>query len=134
MARQEFNSYLRTDTVGGTQMAKKLSELSRPEKPHRVKQKNMTITEKMQKELNALKRRKIDLSDKDSAEITEWGHTEVGKFYRPIKEQITIRIDADILNWFKHATNKYQTLINQACREYMIYHGKLHKSAKRKRA
>lgn len=94
----------------------------------------MTITEKMQKELNALKRRKINLSDEDSAEITEWDNAEVGKFYRPIKEQITIRIDSDVLDWFKHAANKYQTLINQACREYMIHHRKVHKNAKRKRA
>lgn len=93
----------------------------------------MTITEKMQKELNALKRRKINLSDEDSHEITEWDQVEIGKFYRPVKEQITIRIDADVLDWFKHATNKYQTLINQACREYMIHHEKVHKSVKRKR-
>ena len=53
-------------------MVKKSSESSQPEKLHRVKQKSMVITEKMQKELNALKRRKIDLSDEDSAEITEW--------------------------------------------------------------
>lgn len=99
-----------------------------------MKQKNMTITEKMQKELNALKRRKINLSDEDAAEIAEWDQAEIGKFYRPVKEQITIRIDADVLDWFKHATNKYQTLINQACREYMIHHGKVHKSVKRKRA
>jgi len=88
----------------------------------------------MEKELNKLKRRKINLSDEDSVEITEWENKKVGKFYRPIKEQITIRIDADILDWFRHATNKYQTLINQACREYMIHHNKLHKVAKRKRA
>ncbi len=113
---------------------KKSSESSQSEKLHRVKQKNMTITEKMQKELNTLKRRKINLSDKEAHEITEWDKAEIGKFYRPIKEQITIRIDADVLDWFKHAANKYQTLINKACREYMVHHGKTHKSGKRKRA
>ena len=53
-----------------------------------------------------------------------WLAAEVGRFYRPIKKQITIRIDADLLDWFKHEAEKYQTLINQACREYMLHHAK----------
>jgi uncharacterized protein (DUF4415 family) len=86
----------------------------------------------MQKELKALKKRKIDLSDKDSAEITSWEKAVCGKFYRPTKKQITIRIDADILDWFKHTTSKYQTLINQACREYIAHYEKLKRPSKRK--
>lgn len=42
----------------------------------------------------------------------------------PNKERITIRIDADILNWFRDYVNSrgggsYQALINQALREYI---------------
>ena len=42
----------------------------------------------------------------------------------PGKTRITIRIDEDILNWFKAQVHKagggsYQTLINNALREYM---------------
>jgi uncharacterized protein (DUF4415 family) len=41
------------------------------------------------------------------------------------KERITIRLDADILEWFRQQVNSrgggnYQTLINQALREYII--------------
>jgi len=41
------------------------------------------------------------------------------------KERITIRLDADILEWFRQQVNlrgggNYQTLINQALREYII--------------
>lgn len=78
----------------------------------------------MANELEALKSRAVDLSDDDSPEITSWEKAEVSRFYRPIKKQITIRIDADLLDWFKHGTEKYQTLINKACREYMLNHAK----------
>lgn len=86
----------------------------------------------MVKELKALKNRKINLSDKNAPEITNWEEAVVGKFYRPVKRQITVRIDADVLEWFKLNAEKYQTLINLACREYMTQHQKSHKKEKQK--
>ena len=62
----------------------------------------------------------IDFSD--IPEITDWSETVRGKFYRPVKKQITLRLDADMIEWFKSKGNKYQTRINQALREYMITH------------
>lgn len=43
-------------------------------------------------------------------------------FYRPIKRSVTIRLDADIIAWFKlHAANgRYQTEINRILRQYVI--------------
>ena len=40
------------------------------------------------------------------------------------KEKITIRLDSDILSWFRHVVDEarggnYQTLINDALREYI---------------
>lgn len=86
----------------------------------------------MVKELKALKKRKINLSDKNAPEITNWEQAVVGKFYRPVKRQITVRIDADVLEWFKLNAEKYQTLINLACREYMAQRQKTHKKVKQK--
>jgi uncharacterized protein (DUF4415 family) len=37
----------------------------------------------------------------------------------PRKEPITIRVDADVLDWFKHQGRGYQTRINQVLRRYM---------------
>ncbi len=88
----------------------------------------------MKKEIKALKSRKINLTDEDAPEITAWEKGVVGKFYRPVKKQITIRIDADVLEWFKHSTKRYQTLINMACREYMLHHVKSPRRAKHKHA
>lgn len=79
------------------------------------------FSEKNKKELQSLKNRKIIKDDPDASEISDWLNIEQGKFYRPIKKQITLRIDADVLNWFK-SHNGYQTMINALCREYYLKH------------
>jgi len=43
-----------------------------------------------------------------------------GMHYRPVKKQITLRLDANILDWFRRRTPRgYQTDINQALRDYI---------------
>lgn len=62
----------------------------------------------------------IDLSD--IPETTDWTGAVRGKFYRPVKQQITLRIDADVIAWFKAQAPSgrgYQTNINQALREHV---------------
>lgn len=59
----------------------------------------------------------IDFSD--IPEILDWSGAVRGKFYRPVKEHVTMRLDADILAWFKRNHPKYQTAINSALREYI---------------
>lgn len=59
----------------------------------------------------------IDFSD--IPEVLDWSDAVRGKFYRPVKEHVTIRLDADILAWFKRNHPKYQTAINSALREYI---------------
>ena len=52
-------------------------------------------------------------------EILDWSKAQRGIFYRPVKQQITLRLDADIVTWFKtHAEGGrgYQTDINRALR------------------
>lgn len=66
--------------------------------------------------LKAMADRDIDTSD--IPERSDWSRAEVGKFYRPVKQQITLRIDADIIAWFKARGGKYQTAVNAALREY----------------
>jgi len=41
----------------------------------------------------------IDISD--IPEQTDWSDAQRGKFYRPVKQSVTIRLDADIIAWFK---------------------------------
>ncbi len=58
----------------------------------------------------------------DIPEILDWSGAKRGLLYRPIKRQITLRLDADVVDWFRqHAHNGrgYQTDINRALREYI---------------
>jgi uncharacterized protein (DUF4415 family) len=62
----------------------------------------------------------IDTSD--APEIRDWSGARRGLFYRPIKQQLTLRLDVDLVAWFrKHATKGegYQTRINRVLREYV---------------
>jgi uncharacterized protein (DUF4415 family) len=45
---------------------------------------------------------------------------EVGRLYRPIKKPVTLRLDADVLAWFKKQGHGYQTRINRALRAVMM--------------
>ena len=55
-------------------------------------------------------------------EQRDWSGARRGVFFRPIKKQLTLRLDADVIDWFKtHAPEGegYQTRINSALREYV---------------
>ncbi len=45
---------------------------------------------------------------------------EIGELYRPIKRPVTLRLDADVLAWFKKQGRGYQTRINRALRGVMM--------------
>ena len=62
------------------------------------------------------------INTKDIPEQTDWKNAERGMFYRPVKKQLTLRLDADVVDWFKtHSPNGegYQTEINKALREFV---------------
>jgi uncharacterized protein (DUF4415 family) len=80
-----------------------------------------TLTRQKSKEIAALRRKKdapIDLSD--IPERTDWSNAAVGKFYRPIKKPVTLRLDADVLAWLRAGGSGYQTRINSLLREAMV--------------
>ena len=61
-----------------------------------------------------------DINTDDMPEVLDWSNAVRGKFYRPVKKQVTVRLDADILDWFKSNQNGvrgYQTAINAALRK-----------------
>ena len=70
--------------------------------------------------LEALPDDEIDTTD--APEILDWSDARRGVFYRPVKRQITLRLDADIVAWFKaraRGGRGYQTDINGALREHV---------------
>jgi uncharacterized protein (DUF4415 family) len=44
---------------------------------------------------------------------------ETMEWYRPIKKPVTLRLDADVLAWFKKSGRGYQTRINRTLRKVM---------------
>ena len=66
------------------------------------------------------------INTRDIPEQKNWSGAKRGLCFRPMKKQLTLRLDADLIAWFKdHAPNGegYQTNINSALREYMARHG-----------
>jgi uncharacterized protein (DUF4415 family) len=80
------------------------------------------MTEERLAKLRALAARpdsEIDFSD--IPELTEeWKNAERGHFYRPVKRQITARVDADVLAWLKSQGKGYQSRINAILRREML--------------
>ncbi|WP_437887400.1 BrnA antitoxin family protein [Phytobacter sp. V91] len=74
-------------------------------------------------ELDALANKpddEIDYGDLPATEDTQWSEAERGKFYRPLKTQASVRIDADVMAWLKRPGKGYQTRLNAILREAML--------------
>jgi uncharacterized protein (DUF4415 family) len=75
------------------------------------------------KELAALEKMPDSaINTSDIPEVMDWSKAQVGRFYRPIKQPVTIRLDADVIAWFKSTAPQYQTAVNKVLREYMERH------------
>ena len=64
----------------------------------------------------------VDLGD--MPEVRDWSAAVQGRYYRPVKKPYSLRLDEDVVAWFKAAGDGYQTRINAALREYILSHGK----------
>ena len=61
----------------------------------------------------------LDLSD--IPEITDWSNAiRHGQFFRPVKQQTSVHLDADVLAWLKAQGKGYQTRMNKILREAML--------------
>jgi uncharacterized protein (DUF4415 family) len=59
----------------------------------------------------------IDLTE--MPEVVDWSGAEIGKFYRPPKKPVTIRLDTDVVEWLKSHGRGYQTRVNHLLRHAM---------------
>jgi uncharacterized protein (DUF4415 family) len=103
-------------------MAKRKSASSRQER--RIQANRLftrPITKRERAELEALARvpdSAIDYSDAPAVSRLP-REVHVGRFYRPVKQQISLRVDADVLAWFRSQGGKYQTYMNHVLRQEM---------------
>jgi uncharacterized protein (DUF4415 family) len=80
----------------------------------------------------ARKRRLTRLAERPDAEIdfseipplkrSFWENAVRNPFYRPIKQQLTVRLDADVVAWLRQHGKGYQTNLNRMLREAMREH------------
>ena len=81
------------------------------------------LTEKQRQHLDALASRpgdRIDLTDMPELTDAQLAEMKPAAHYRPVKQQITARIDADVLAWLKSQGKGYQSRINAILRREML--------------
>ena len=84
---------------------------------------NSRLTAGRKRRLEKLSRRPDDEIDtSDIPELTEkfWQNAVRNPFYRPLKQQLTLRLDADIIAWLRRQGRGYQTRANALLREAML--------------
>ena len=62
----------------------------------------------------------IDLSDIPPLKESFWKNAVRNPLYRPVKRQLTVRLDADVIAWLRQQGKGYQTRLNQLLREVML--------------
>ncbi|SRR5271168_618935 len=78
------------------------------------------LTKRERAELKALEGRPIDTSDIPEWTEEMWKRAVRGKFYRPVKKAVSLRLDADVIAWLKKDGKGYQTRANRVLREKML--------------
>jgi uncharacterized protein (DUF4415 family) len=74
-------------------------------------------------QLEQLKRRGIDLSDIPASPTdADWTRSIASESSQENKQSVTLRLDRDVLEFFRQAGKRYQTRINQVLRAYMHAH------------
>jgi uncharacterized protein (DUF4415 family) len=58
--------------------------------------------------------------DAPTLPVEAWDNASIGRYYRPLKTQISFRIDNEVLDWLKSKGEGHLTRINEILRERMI--------------
>jgi uncharacterized protein (DUF4415 family) len=68
--------------------------------------------------------RSLDHSDVPQLPPAQWAKGVIGKYYRPLKSQISLRVDNDVLAWLKSKGQGHLSRINAILRERMESEGR----------
>jgi len=72
------------------------------------------------KRLAAMPDDEINYDDMPAMTNDQLAEMQRGRFYRPVKTQITARVDADVLAWLKSQGKGYQSRMNAILRDAML--------------
>lgn len=82
-----------------------------------------SLTPRQRKELAALAALpdgQIDTSDIPELPPGAWKDAVRGRFYRPVKQAVSLRLDADVIAWLRKSGKGYQTRANRILRQSML--------------
>ena len=82
-----------------------------------------SLSESRVRNLSAMAARpdaEIDISDIPPLTEKFWANAVRNPYYRPVKQQLTVRLDSDVVAWLRENGKGYQTRMNQVLREAMI--------------
>jgi len=78
------------------------------------------LTEGQKRDIEAIAAKKDeDIDFSDAPLVPDWKGAEIGKFYRPKKKPVTMRLDSDVIDWLKADGRGYQTKANWLLRTAM---------------
>jgi uncharacterized protein (DUF4415 family) len=75
------------------------------------------LTPEQQADLAALRSSEPDTASIPPASDAHWRYA--GRFYQPRKEAISLRLDAEVLNWLRTRHERYQPELNRILRDEM---------------
>jgi len=70
--------------------------------------------------LAAMPEERIDTSDIPELPPEAWKKAVRGRWYRPVKQAVSIRLDADVLAWLRAKGDGYQTRVSGLLRKQML--------------
>ena len=62
----------------------------------------------------------IDFSEIPPLTESFWKNAVRNPFYRPVKQQLTVRLDADVVAWLRRQGKGYKTRLNRLLRKAMV--------------
>lgn len=80
------------------------------------------LTREQKRDIRIIAAKKdCDIDFSDVPPVLDWSRAELGKFYRPKKKPVTIRLDSDVIAWLKADGRGYQTKANWLLRQAMTH-------------
>lgn len=80
------------------------------------------LTKDQKRDIRAVAAKKdADIDFSDAPPVLDWSGAEIGKFYRPKKKPVTMRLDSDVIEWLKEDGRGYQTKANGLLRHAMLH-------------
>jgi len=81
------------------------------------------LTKEQKRDIHAIAtKRDEDIDFSDAPPVLDWSGAESGKFYRPTKKPVTMRLDSDVIAWLKADGRGYQTKANWLLRRSMLHY------------